>query len=54
MKVLILYFCRSTLQPTTKKVELSRPDRSKVDAVDDAWDKFESFKSYDEFSVSMA
>jgi site-specific DNA-methyltransferase (adenine-specific)/modification methylase len=33
------------------KKELSRPDRSKVDAVDDAWDKFDSFKSYDEFSV---
>ena len=28
------------------KKELSRPDRSKVDAVNDAWDKFESFKSY--------
>ena len=26
------------------KKELSRPDRSKVDAVDDAWDKFDSFK----------
>ena len=33
------------------KKELSRPDRSKVDAVDDAWDKFDSFKSYDEFSI---
>ncbi len=32
------------------KKELSRPDRSKVDAVDDKWDQFESFKSYDEFT----
>ena len=29
---------------------LIRPDRSKVDAVDDKWDQFESFKSYDEFT----
>ena len=33
------------------KNELSRPDRSKVKAVDDQWDKFESFKSYDEFTI---
>ena len=33
------------------KNELSRPDRSKVKAVDDKWDKFESFKSYDEFTI---
>ena len=32
------------------KKELSRPDRSKVDAVDDKWDQFKSFKSYDEFT----
>ena len=32
------------------KKELSRPDRSRVDAVDDKWDQFESFKSYDEFT----
>ena len=32
------------------KKELSRPDTSKVDAVDDKWDQFESFKSYDEFT----
>jgi modification methylase len=30
--------------------ELQRPDQSMVDAVDDAWDKFESFRAYDEFS----
>jgi len=30
--------------------ELQRPDHSMVDAVDDAWDKFESFRAYDEFS----
>ena len=33
------------------KNELSRPDRSKVKAVDDKWDKFESFKSYDGFTI---
>ena len=33
------------------KNKLSRPDRSKVKAVDDKWDKFESFKSYDEFTI---
>jgi modification methylase len=30
--------------------ELTRPDQSKVDAVDDAWDKFDSFASYDSFT----
>jgi modification methylase len=30
--------------------ELSRPDSSKVDAVNDKWDQFESFKAYDDFS----
>jgi modification methylase len=30
--------------------ELSRPDGSHVDAVDDAWDKFESFAAYDSFT----
>ncbi len=30
--------------------DLHRPDNSKVDAVDDAWDQFESLKVYDEFS----
>ncbi|MBJ7577581.1 site-specific DNA-methyltransferase [Devosia sp. MC532] len=29
---------------------LTRPDQSKVDAVDDDWDKFESFAHYDEFT----
>ena len=29
---------------------LTRPDQSKVDGVDDAWDKFDSFATYDEFS----
>ena len=29
---------------------LIRPDRSRVNAVDDKWDKFESFKSYDAFT----
>ena len=33
------------------KNKLIRPDRSKVDAVIDDWDKFESFKKYDEFSI---
>ena len=33
------------------KKELNRPDSSKVDAVNDKWDKFENFKSYDEFTL---
>ena len=31
---------------------LTRPDRSKVNGVDDAWDKFESFDHYDRFTQS--
>lgn len=30
--------------------DLFRPDTSKVDAVDDGWDKFSDFKTYDEFT----
>ncbi len=30
--------------------ELTRPDQSKVDAVDDHWDKFSSFSAYDDFT----
>jgi len=30
--------------------KLIRPDRSKVNAVNDKWDQFESFKTYDEFT----
>ena len=30
--------------------ELHRPDQSKVDAVDDDWDRFESFAAYDAFT----
>src|SRR5258708_12990204 len=30
--------------------ELRRPDNSKVDAVDDAWDQFASFETYDRFT----
>jgi modification methylase len=30
--------------------ELTRPDQSRVDAVDDAWDQFASFAEYDAFS----
>ena len=30
--------------------ELKRPDESRVDAVDDAWDKFDSFQAYDAFT----
>ena len=30
--------------------KLIRPDRSKVKAVNDKWDQFESFKTYDEFT----
>ena len=30
--------------------ELHRPDNSKVDAVDDHWDRFDSFAEYDRFT----
>ncbi|MFZ1662461.1 MAG: site-specific DNA-methyltransferase [Paracoccaceae bacterium] len=30
--------------------DLHRPDNSKVDAVDDAWDQFASFETYDKFT----
>jgi SAM-dependent methyltransferase len=30
--------------------DLLRPDNSKVDAVDDDWDQFESFQAYDKFT----
>src|SRR5882757_10747123 len=30
--------------------DLKRPDDSRVDAVDDDWDKFSSFKAYDDFT----
>ena len=29
---------------------LVRPDNSKVNAVNDKWDQFDSFKSYDQFT----
>lgn len=32
------------------KGDLHRPDNSRVDAVDDAWDQFDSFASYDSFT----
>jgi modification methylase len=32
------------------KGDLHRPDNSKVDAVDDAWDRFDSFATYDRFT----
>lgn len=32
------------------KSDLHRPDNSKVDAVDDHWDQFDSFKAYDSFT----
>lgn len=32
------------------KGELHRPDNSRVDAVDDHWDQFASFKAYDQFT----
>ena len=34
------------------KNKLTRPDRSKVSAVDDKWDQFENFKKYDEFTYA--
>jgi modification methylase len=30
--------------------ELYRPNNTRVDGVDDAWDRFDSFASYDEFT----
>lgn len=33
------------------KNELWRPNNTKVDAVDDEWDKFDSFNDYDKFTV---
>ena len=30
--------------------DLTRPDNSSVDGVDDEWDKFDSFKAYDDFT----
>ena len=32
--------------------QLTRPDRSKVSAVNDKWDQFENFKSYDDFTTA--
>ena len=32
------------------KGDLHRPNNTKVDAVDDAWDRFDSFKAYDAFT----
>src|SRR5262245_15317357 len=32
------------------QADLKRPDDSRVDAVDDAWDKFASFSAYDDFT----
>ena len=32
--------------------DLTRPDQSKVDAVDDHWDKFASFADYDRFTLA--
>jgi modification methylase len=34
------------------KSDLHRPDNSKVDAVDDAWDQFDSFALYDTFTTN--
>ena len=33
------------------KGDLHRPDNSKVDAVDDDWDQFDSFRAYDDFTT---
>ncbi len=32
--------------------DLLRPDNSKVDAVDDDWDRFASFEAYDQFTIA--
>ena len=34
------------------KNKLTRPDRTKVNAVNDKWDQFENFKKYDDFTYS--
>ena len=34
------------------KNSLTRPDRRKVSAVTDKWDKFENFKEYDDFTIA--
>ncbi|MEL7127584.1 MAG: site-specific DNA-methyltransferase [Pseudomonadota bacterium] len=34
------------------KGELHRPDNSRVDAVDDHWDQFNSFRAYDDFTTA--
>ncbi|MFK7763558.1 MAG: site-specific DNA-methyltransferase [Roseobacter sp.] len=34
------------------KGDLHRPDNSRVDAVDDEWDQFSSFKAYDDFTLA--
>ena len=34
------------------KNKLTRPDRSKVNAVNDKWDQFENFKKYDDFTYA--
>ena len=31
---------------------LVRPDQSAVESVDDAWDQFDSFAAYDEFTLA--
>ena len=36
------------------KSDLHRPDNSKVDAVDDHWDQFDSFAAYDSFHPQLA
>jgi DNA modification methylase len=33
------------------KKELYRPNNTKVEGVNDAWDKFESFEEYDAFCI---
>ena len=33
------------------KSDLRRPDNSRVDGVDDEWDRFESFRAYDAFTA---
>ena len=35
------------------KNELTRPDRTKVNAVNDKWDQFENFKKYDDFTYFL-
>ena len=45
-----MLFLQTRLTIFNWKGELLRPNNNKVDAVDDAWDQFDSFAAYDDFT----